>query len=177
MKADTLLAFIRFHVWANDRILTVAAGLSDDELRAPRKQDHGSAFQTFRHLMDVDWSWREFCAGRNVGQTYVWDHGFVLDDLPSIHAFCLEEDRRLRSYVESLDEAALSESLATGADHSVPRWLIVAHIVNHGTQHRSELARYLTECGHSPGDMDLLDALNLKWPGDSEADLTLGASG
>ena len=24
-----------------------------------------------------------------------------------------------------------------------------------------------TECGHSPGDLDLLDALHLGWPGDA----------
>ena len=74
--------------------------------------DHGSAFQTFRHLVDVDWSWREGLLGNDVGETYVWDHGFALDDLVAIHAFCLEEDARLRSYVESLDDAALAESLA-----------------------------------------------------------------
>lgn len=166
MDADTLLAFVRFHAWANDRILTVAGGLSDDEFRGPAKLDHGTAFQTLRHLVDVDWSWRQFCIGNDVGDTYVWDHGFVLDDLPAIHAFCLEEDVRLRRHVESLDGTALSESLATGPDHAVPRWLILAHVVNHGTQHRSELARYLTECGHSPGDLDLLDALTLSWPDD-----------
>jgi uncharacterized damage-inducible protein DinB len=142
--------------------------LSDDEFRAPGKLDHGSAFQTVRHLVDVDWSWREFCIGHKVGDTYVWDHGFVLDDLPALHAFCLEEDRRLRSYVESLDETSLSESLSLNEVFAVPRWLIVAHVVNHGTQHRSELARYLTECGHSPGDLDLLDALELKWPGETD---------
>lgn len=166
MTPETLLAFVRFHAWANDRILTVAAGLSDDQLRGTANLDHGSAFQTLRHLMDVDWSWREFCIGNNVGGTYVWDHGFVLDDLPAIHAFCLEEDIRLRNYVGSLDDMALGESLSAGADHSVPRWLILAHVVNHGTQHRSEMARYLTECGHSPGDLDLLDALDLRWPGE-----------
>ena len=168
MNAETLLAFVRYHASANDRILTAAAGLSEDELRAQDKLDHGSAFQTLRHLMDVDWSWREFCTGHNVETTYVWDHGFVLDDLADIHAFCLEEDRRLRSYVESLDEAALSEILDIGASFTVPRWLILAHVVNHGTQHRSELARYLTECGHSPGDLDLLDAPVLRWPGDPD---------
>jgi uncharacterized damage-inducible protein DinB len=56
--------------------------------------------------------------------------------------------------------------MSADPDDVVPRWLIVAHVVNHGTQHRSELARYLTECGHSPGDLDLLDAVGVPWPGD-----------
>jgi uncharacterized damage-inducible protein DinB len=163
MDADSLLAFVRFHAWANDRILTTAAGLSEEELRRPGVLDHGSAFDTVRHLVDVDWSWREFCIGNDVGKTYVWDHGFVLDDLSAVHAFCLEEDARLRGYVRSLDEVALVEP-AGNAEWSAPRWLIVAHVVNHGTQHRSELARYLTECGHSPGDLDLIDSPELPWP-------------
>jgi uncharacterized damage-inducible protein DinB len=68
--------------------------------------------------------------------------------------------------VGSLDDTALSESLVINGDFAAPRWLVLAHVVNHGTQHRSEVARYLTECGHSPGELDLLDALVLKWPGD-----------
>ena len=165
MDTDSLLALVRFHAWANDRILTTTAGLSDEEFRRTANLDHGSAFQTLRHLVDVDWSWREGLLGNDVGETYVWDHGFELDDLPAIHAFCLEEDARLRSYVESHDDAALAESMELGPDFARPPWLIVAHVVNHGTQHRSELARYLTECGHSPGELDLLDAQELPWPG------------
>ena len=87
MDGESLLGFVRFHAWANDKILTTTAGLSDEELRRPAVLDHGSAFETIRHLVDVDWSWREFCIGNDVGDTYVWDHGFVLDDLPAIHAF------------------------------------------------------------------------------------------
>jgi uncharacterized damage-inducible protein DinB len=167
MDAESLLAFVRYHAWANDKILTTTADLSDEELRKPDVLDLGSAFQTLRHLVDVDWSWRQFCLGNDVGDTYVWDHGFVLDDLPEIHAFCLEEDTRLRSFVESLDVAALNEPWGTHPDFMRPRWVVVAHIVSHGTQHRSEVARYLTECGHSPGDLDsMLDALELPWPGD-----------
>ncbi len=167
MDADGLLALVRFHAWANDRIHTTATDLTDGEFRTDAGLDHGSAFQTFRHLVDVDWSWREFCVGNDVGDTYVWDHGYALDDLPAIHAFCHSEDDRLRRYVESLDDAALTEPLVMGANpnDAIPRWLILAHVVNHGTQHRSELAGYLTRCGHSPGELDLLDALTLPWPG------------
>lgn len=166
MDADSLLTFVRFHAWANDSILTMTADLSDEELHRPGVLDHGSAFDTLRHLVDVDWSWRQFLIGNDVGQTYVWDHGFRLDDLPSIHAFSVEEDARLRTYLESLHDAALAEpmKMSDDPDDVLPRWLIVAHVVNHGTQHRSELARYLTECGHSPGDLELLDAFQRPWP-------------
>jgi uncharacterized damage-inducible protein DinB len=169
MDGDSLLALVRFHAWANDRILSTAAALPDEEIRRPAVLDHGSAFQTLRHLVDVDWSWRQFCIGNDIGDTYVWDHGFALDDVAALHAFSVEEDARLRRYVESLDDTALIESVALSADpaDTVPRWLIVAHVVNHGTQHRSELARFFTECGQSPGDLDVLDALRLPWPGDA----------
>jgi uncharacterized damage-inducible protein DinB len=160
MDADPLAALVRFHAYANRRIIETAAELSDDELLGPGPLDHGTAFQTLRHLVDVDWSWREFCIGNDVGPTYVWDR-VALDDLASITGFSEEEDARLLAYVRSLDDASLAEPLSIGDGVSVPRWLIVAHVVNHGTQHRSELARFFTDRGHSPGELDLLDAYAL----------------
>ena len=35
------------------------------------------------------------------------------------------------------------------------RWHTMAHMINHGTQHRSELALLLTELECSPGNIDL----------------------
>jgi uncharacterized damage-inducible protein DinB len=38
----------------------------------------------------------------------------------------------------------------------VPMWQMLVHVVNHGTQHRSEAATILTEAGRSPGDLDMI---------------------
>ena len=165
MDTDSLLALVRFHVWANDRILTTAAGLSDEQFRGTASLDHGSAFQTLRHLVDVDWSWREALLGNDVGDTYVWDHGFALDDLSrrSTRSASKRTSACGATWRPTTTRRWPSRSSLARAS-ARPRWLIVAHIANHGTQHRSELARYLTECGHSPGELDLLDALELPWP-------------
>jgi uncharacterized damage-inducible protein DinB len=39
-------------------------------------------------------------------------------------------------------------------------WHCLLHVVNHGTQHRSEAAALLTEYGSSPGDLDVTMFLN-----------------
>jgi uncharacterized damage-inducible protein DinB len=146
-----------YHVRANDRVYEIAAELSDEELRRDGAFDHGSAFQTIRHLVDVDYSWRELCMGHDVGNTYAWDV-YPMPDLATVRAFWAGERERLLGYVGSIDEAGLDETVSFGGSRPAiaPVWQVMAHVVNHGTQHRSELARYLTVCGHSPGDIDLI---------------------
>ena len=55
------------------------------------------------------------------------------------------------AWLDTLTDAWLDE-LGDG----VPMWQMLAHVVNHGTQHRPEAAVILTEAGRSPGDLDMI---------------------
>ena len=53
--------------------------------------------------------------------------------------------------------ARLDDATMTMAEDGITLWQALAHVVNHGTQHRSEAAALLTSAGHSPGDLDMID--------------------
>lgn len=55
------------------------------------------------------------------------------------------------------DDLATVLTYATlqGESTTLPLGHTMLQVVNHGTQHRSEVALLLTELGHSPGDLDL----------------------
>ena len=57
----------------------------------------------------------------------------------------------LEAWLSTLTDAWLLER-----DENVPYWRMLAHVVNHGTQHRAEAATLLTAAGRSPGDLDMI---------------------
>ena len=64
----------------------------------------------------------------------------------------------MRAYLASLTDADMSGfvryTTSSGAARERVLWHCLLHIVNHGTQHRSESAAMLTSYGQSPGDVD-----------------------
>lgn len=157
MNHQDILVLVEYHNRSTGKIIETAALLSEEQLMRAGEFDHDSAFQSLRHLLDVDWSWRQFCMGNDVGKQYLWD--FVpMTNFAQVRAAWEKDSGELLAYAQGLDDAALQKEIVLnwGVDERAPIWKILAHVVNHGTQHRSELARYLTKCGHSPGEMDLL---------------------
>ena len=66
----------------------------------------------------------------------------------------------MMAFVDDLTDERLNSKFSytstEGTPHERILWQAMAHLVNHGTQHKTEAAAIMTDFGQSPGDIDLI---------------------
>jgi uncharacterized damage-inducible protein DinB len=81
--------------------------------------------------------------------------------MDAIEGWFRDSHDELRSFAVSLNESDLERTYEDTDDEGRPvtfhLWEMMVHVVNHGTQHRSEVAAALTILDRSPGDLDFCD--------------------
>ncbi len=147
----------------NNHLLDVASRISRDEFTSVLIEGQPSIRDTLVHMVGViqiNVSWWD---GSMDGSTS-FDREFLpheYPDISSVKIFWAEVDSQLRSFINSLEnssdlEREYQRSLPDGEIRTRVLWEMMLHVINHGTQHRSEVAIMLTKLGYSPGDMEIL---------------------
>jgi uncharacterized damage-inducible protein DinB len=161
MNKQDIHMLYAYNRWANARILGAAAQISETQFLAPSPFPHGGLRPTLVHTLFAESIWRLRWQGAAP------DVRWKPEDFPtfaSLKTRWLEEEMKLREFVDDLTEERLMAEFdyisTEGGAHRRVVWEAMAHLVNHGTQHRSEAAAMLTAMGHSPGDIDLIVFLN-----------------
>ena len=147
-----------YNYWANARILAVAENLSEAQFVAPAGMSHGGLRGTLVHALAAEWIWRKRCHERVFPTTMMAAAEFPT--LAALRERWQEEETAMRAYVAGLTEAELNQvvkyTTTSGRPMENVLWQILVHLINHGTQTRSEAALLLTGYGCSPGDLDLI---------------------
>ena len=157
MNKQDILMLYKYNQWANTLILNTAANVTQEEYLAPASFPHGGLRGTLVHALFAEWIWRRRWEGTSPTKR------FKPEDFPTfqaLHARWAEEEKALMSFVDGLTDEKLENKFSYTSTEGTPHerivWQAMAHLVNHGTQHRTEAAAILTDLGHSPGDIDLL---------------------
>lgn len=158
MDKEYAVTLVEYNIWANRRVLNKAAYLSAEELHCETTLSQHTVMGTLVHILDTQWYWRE---GAQTGRLPV--DNLSPADFPSFSSLRRRweiEDQFLIEYVRGLSKAELKGDITYSwlwaRPRSRPLWHILQHIVNHGTQHRSEIGQYLATLGYSPRDLDFI---------------------
>ena len=151
---DTLFAY---HWHTTNRLLAVAAALSNEEYFAPSDFGHGSLHDLFFHLLRTDQGWRSAL------ESGAQQPPLPPDDFPTLAALRTGfdgESAAWQRYLAGLSaeetEGVASLTTRRGDAFPVPRWRVLQHLILHGMQHHTEIAQLLTVKGHAPGDIDFI---------------------
>ena len=139
--------------WATTRILDAAVGVDAATWSATNIVDERGLGGILVHQLGAQQRWRHALTGAT-GDAPVPEDG-PLPDLASLQESWELEWAGYDAWFDRMDPAWLDQ-----AEEGISLWQALAHVVNHGTQHRSEAAVLLTAAGHSPGDLDMVDYID-----------------
>ena len=155
-KADILMLY-RYNQWSTCKILDAAAHVTEEQFLAPADFPHGGLRGTLVHTLFAEWIWRNRWQGTSPTHRLKPEEFPTFDSLWSRWA---EEEKLLMTFVNDLTDQQLNRVVSYKTTDGSPKqrvlWQMMAHVVNHGTQHKAEAAALLTGFGHSPGDLDMI---------------------
>ena len=159
MKRSQAVTLLKYNAWANRRVFVKAARLPPRILNAPAPLSYPSPIATLVHVLDAQWSWREGVQYGVLRKEPLRPSSFP--SLSSLRRRWDEEDRLFLEFIKSRSDRQLSGTVTytwpRARARRRPLWHILLHVSHHATQHRSELALFLTTQELSPGDLDFLD--------------------
>ncbi len=151
MTASLLDDAMAHHVWATEVLIDTCKGLTHEQLKTPAPGTYGSIRDTFRHLVSTDCWYLTFFG--DVPQRIVEDSEATLDDLRS----AITDNGRdwMELLGSGLDGETDNVEHGDGWRFHAPIGFRLAQVVQHGTDHRSEICTALTSAGVEPPPIDL----------------------
>jgi uncharacterized damage-inducible protein DinB len=156
MYLNQVKALYDYTHWATDKLLETATQLNEAQLNEEMRNGIGSIRITLVHMVGAHWIWRERWQGNSPGAL------LNPDDFSTLEAIQLrwqEEKQRMNDLFATLRDEDLERQITytntRRQNLQQSLWQAMQHVVNHDTQHRSEIAMRLTELGHSPGELGM----------------------
>lgn len=155
MSGSLLQAAFAHHVWATSRVIEACLDLSAEELETSVPGTRGPIHETLRHLVLSD-AFDLF--------TLTGDRAFdVEDEQVSLAQAQVIMERNGSGWAEYLSRSLDPDAMVHEVDETdgFQRWAPVgfrlAGVLNHGTDHRSQVCTALTTLGVEPPRIDVFD--------------------
>ena len=148
MQLSDIRYLFDYDRWATRRVLAALDGIDEAAWSASNAIGDRGLGAILIHQLGAHGRWRIGLSGG--GERFAPERE-PLPTIAELRSRWEAEWRALDAWLDRLDDAVLSQR-----EEGIALWQCLSHVVNHGTQHRSEAAALLTDAGASPGELDMI---------------------
>jgi uncharacterized damage-inducible protein DinB len=127
--------------------------LSNEQFTQAVTYSHGSVRDQIVHLMSADDTWFSGLRGIEIPEPL---DPTDFDDRGDIRAHWDTIERHMRDYLAELQDDRLFDKPLEGEDEDLIVWQVLLHVVNHGTDHRAQILRLLSDLGVKTTSQDYI---------------------
>ncbi|HEX8993158.1 MAG TPA: DinB family protein [Anaerolineales bacterium] len=149
---DMIPTMIEYHITMNGRVWSSIGQLNEQQFVADGNYSRGSIRNLMVHLAHTDLRWLTGLKNlpdpaRNLKKFEEYP------DRAAARAYSESVAAELKEFVHGLDEVRLNERPAAVP---APRWQVLLHLVNHGTDHRATVLQKLHDFGAPTFEQDFI---------------------
>ena len=150
MELELIKTFIEYHIDMSRRVWDSIDQITDEQFLADDAYSRGSIRNLMVHLASTDRRWL-------AGLKNADDVGHLKFEDYSTRATARnvfeQVAKGLAEYANTLNDAELAQNPNNLPN---PRWTVLFHMINHGTDHRATVLQKLTEFGAPTFDQDFI---------------------
>ena len=146
--------FFQYNLWANLHLLDACKDLSDAQLDATMQGTFGSVRETLLHMLASEEGYTRTLTGKIPTTPLLGDvtHFPGFDEL---RQRAKASGEVLISFAQQVEQEKLSQILhLDGGTYDAPVIIVVIQAIDHGIDHRSQIATLLTQQGIEPPELD-----------------------
>ncbi len=150
LTKDPITIAFEHNLWANLRILEICADLNEEQLATDLIGTFGSIRDTLEHIVVAEQS---YFSRISTGQPFDHPDDAPPMSFPEMIASARETGQGLVQWASKVQAADSVEINWDGSPRQVPKSIIMAQVLDHGTDHRSQIKTILTHLDIEPPDL------------------------
>ena len=147
---DTLKTIFRHHLWANLRLFGACLDLTNEQLNAVIPGVYGTIWETLRHIVSAEQS---YFSRISTGRMFQHPDEGPPKGVPALIELVVANGEGFIEWAQKVQAGDRVDIDWDGELRQVPKTIILNQVINHATEHRSQVMTMLTQIGIEPPDV------------------------
>ena len=158
MNAEYFRTMFDYHYWAHHKVWACVMQLNEEQYHHPCDYSVGSVHEQVVHTYGAERLWLHR-ARQQPPMPFAAPDDFA--DRAALRAAWDAQEKEWRDLVAGVNDARLSQMIEYTSIHGnkrreSPLWLMMAQVLNHGTDHRAQILALLHQVGGPTVEQDLI---------------------